>query len=453
VISRKWVAVICLVIFFFIGIGLVAHRVRKPQKMSVAEKREFLIKANERSRELTGKAIQALKLSRPDDAVRLLVEAIAVSPPNSEAYAVLAKIFLMTKQEIKVYETLEHAGRSYPAFDDILKVVDDADLAKIPLPVESADIYIAPFKDNKKMAMSFMFDDGEPSVYTGVMPLFDKYAYKASISVIAGQMAHEPGDPNRGSWEEWKDAADRGFEIANHSMNHRDARILKSGDFKLEVDDAKAMIEKNIGKKVTSYVFPMDRYAKELLDHVVRSHPAARQPDYLRSVYLRSVDIMYGGSKFSVDTANRLVDIGIDRHLWLIAECHGLESKDPNSYKPLTADFLDKHLSYLRMHSADVWVDTFGGVFEYLSLRKGTQVARKDLAQGQAEILLHHPVLKELPRPLTVVLKVQGDMNVVSAKTLEGGDLKAWSCGVDRVCVNVAVYDRPVRVAWGSSKP
>ena len=305
------------------------------------------------------------------------------------------------------------------------------------------------------MALSFMFDDGEPSVYTAILPLFEKYGYKASISVIPGQVALMPGNPERGSWSQWKDAATRGFEIANHSMNHRDAQTLKPEDFKLEIDDAKAMIEKNANTKVTSYVFPLDIFVPVVVKHVIRTHPAARDPEYLRSFYDRSLDIMYGGKRFSVGTANRLVDMGISRHLWLIAECHGLDVGDRNSYKPLTADFLDRHLLYVRTHSPDVWVDTFGKIFEYLSLRKGTEVVRKELGDGQAQVIMHNPAVKELPRPLTVVLKVQGegiDVNFITAQTPDGGSLKAWACGDNSLCVNIPSYDCPVRVAWKSSK-
>jgi peptidoglycan/xylan/chitin deacetylase (PgdA/CDA1 family) len=451
--SKKWVAVFGFAVLFFIAVGFTTHKTSKRPTPPVMGKKEFMAKSYERSRELMGQGIQALKEKRMDDAVRSLVEAIAVFPPNTEAYAILSKIFLMTKQEISLYKTLEHAGRSYSSFDDILKVVNDADLANIPLPVESADIYIAPFKDNKKMALSFMFDDGESSVYTGVMPLFEKYGYRASISVVAGQVAPMPGNPERGSWSEWKDAVARGFEIASHSMSHRDAKTLKPEDLRFEIDDAKAMIEKNVGKKVSSYVFPMDSYTDTVLHYVTASHPAARHPDYLRAFYGRTVDIMYGGQKFSVGTANRLVDIGIKSQLWLIAECHGLDINNPNNYKPLTAEFLDEHLRYVRMHSPDLWVDTFGNVFEYLSLRKGTQVLRKDVAEREAEIVLHHPSLKVMPRPLTVVLKVQDqDVSVVAAQTSDGGSLKAWPCGANHVCVNIAAYDQSVRVIWGGQK-
>lgn len=454
---RKLTLAVLAAAVLLAGAGILVYRGHRsvPYGSRTEAKKEYIDRVSARSRDLSGQAVQALKVKRFDDAVRLLVEAVNIFPSNTEAFAMLVQLFLKTKQEVKVYEALEHAGRSYPSFDDILSIINDADLAAIPLSLEyaDADVYIAPFQGNKTMAMSFMFDDGESSVYTKALPLFEKYGYRASISVIAGQVASVPGIPQRGSWPEWKDAADRGFEIANHSMHHWDAKSLKPSDFKTEIDDAKAMIEKNVGRKVVSYVFPMDIYSRELLSHVIRSHPAARDPDYLRLFYKRAVDIMYGGKKFSVHAANRLVDIGIQRRLWLIAECHGIDSQDPDSYKPLSSNFLGRHLSYVHAHAADIWVDTFGHVFEYLFLRKWTQVVRKDLMPGKAEIILHNPSLKTMLRPLTVVLRVGNEsVHPFKAWMSDGRSLKVWLCGAGQVCVDVPEYDRVVHVTWGSPK-
>jgi len=98
-------------------------------------------------------------------------------------------------------------------------------------------------------------------------------------------------------------------------------------------------------------------------------------------------------------------------------------------------------------------VDTFGSVFEYLFLRKGTQIIRKELAPGQAQIILQHRFLKGMTRPMTVVLKVQeSEIRTVRAQMPDGGSLKAWPCGAREVCVNVPFYDLPVRVIWDGVK-
>ena len=80
----------------------------------------------------------------------------------------------MTGQEQKMYDTLTLAERSYPDFDNIVKIIDDENLDKIPMDEPQGSIYLANFPENKKMAISFMFDDGEAHVYKA-LPTFEKY--------------------------------------------------------------------------------------------------------------------------------------------------------------------------------------------------------------------------------------------------------------------------------------
>jgi len=446
------IGVIGVVVVFVAGYFLARHGSFIKKAETDSTKRGFILRSLQESRQLTQRGIVSLQQKDADMAVELFTAAIKVFPLNNEAYGYLLKVYLMRGQEYKIYETLERAGRSYPAFDQLLNVIDDKDLARIPMP-DTGNVYIAPFPGNKKMAVSFMFDDGEESVYTGVMPIFDQFGYKASISVIPSEVAAYSGDPYRGSWAQWKDAADRGFEIASHSMHHLDAKKLKPADYKVEIDDAKALIEQKIGRRVFSYVFPLDSFSEPVLKYVLQSHPAVRDPVFLRSIYDRTVDIMYGGPNFSTISANRLIDIGINRHLWLISECHGIDIHSERSYKPLSKDFLSVHLSYIKAHEKDIWVGTFSGVFSYLMIRKAAQVERRDIADGQAEVVLHNvSVGKELLVPMTVVLKVAalGSGNV-SAVMPDGKSLKAWVCGSGEVCVDVGSYDQPVRVRWAGA--
>ncbi|MBF0331861.1 MAG: polysaccharide deacetylase family protein [Candidatus Omnitrophica bacterium] len=451
---RRYKWFIILTAIGMIAVALfTAHHFLSPKKPVVdPAKRAFVLTSLHESQRLTQQGIAYIQQKEVVRAVDSFREAINVFPPNNQAYEFLLKIYLATGDEQKVYETLEAAGRSYPAFDQILKAVDDASLARIPMS-KTEDVYIAPFRENKKTAISFMFDDGETSVYSDVMPIFDQFAYKATVSVIPSQVAAHSGDPFRGSWAQWKDAADRGFEIANHSMNHLDARKLTPDQYKTEIDDAKALIEKNTGKRVSSYVFPLDSFSEPVLRHVLQSHTAARDPAFLRLAYNMTMDIMYGGPSFSVDSANRLVDIAINRHLWLISECHGLDIHSKKSYKPLTKDFVSTHLAYIKARQDDIWVDTFSAVANYLMIRKGTQVARKDIADGRAQVVLTSGVgMNDFAVPLTVVLKVKpAAPGNISATTADGKSLKAWNCGDAQICVDVSVVGQPVNITWGQA--
>ncbi|MBF0618965.1 MAG: polysaccharide deacetylase family protein [Candidatus Omnitrophica bacterium] len=411
--------------------------------------RDLVRQAVKRSEQLTIEGVKALEMRDIKGAIQKFDEAVEIFPPSTEAYSYLVKIYLMGGQEDRMFDILEHSGHSYPSFDGIIRMIDNASLLKLPAVEDAQNVYIARFKDNRKMAISFMFDDGEESVYRGILPIFEKYGFRATIPVIGAEVTASPGDPYRGSWSEWKDAANRGFEIASHSMHHRDAKTLTNADFKVEIDDVKAMIEKNVGKPVYTYVFPLDSYTDTIVNYALGAYEAIRVPFYLRKLYPQTTSLVYGGLSFSLETANRIADIGIQRRWWVIAECHGLQQENEKSYKPVTQDFLEGHLTYLKQRPADVWVDTFHNIFQYVSARKTTTVERRDVAPGRADIVLHADVPnKALPVGLTVVLKTNGDAGAVSARADDGEVLRAWPCGTENICVEMNACDRTAHVQW-----
>lgn len=413
----------------------------------------FIVKSSEVSVKMAERAIEALKKRNLSEAIEDCNISIDIFPIDAKPYILLTKIYLMTGQEQKIYDTLTLAGRSYPNFNNIVSVIDDTDLDQIPLDEPQGSVYLSNFPKNKKMAMSFMFDDGEANVYKA-LPAFEKYGYRATIPVVAGFVSDKSNDPFWGSWAEWRDAANRGFEIANHSMYHLDSMKLHGADFDISIDQAKDIIEKNTGHKVTTYVFPHDSYTDEAVGRALRVHKAVRTSEFLRSFYRRTVDIVIGGHYVSVETAERLVDIGIKRRLWLIAKCHGVTDKaNLRSFKSITPAFLDAYLSYIHSKSEDVWVDTFSNVFNYMSLRKQTKIETKGFTDNSIDFILHSDKPgANLSLPLTVIVKTEPGVSVKSASEADGHALKAWSCASDKLCIDVDSYEKNIHVQWENGK-
>lgn len=409
----------------------------------------FMVKSAEVSVKMAQRAIEALKKKNLNEAIEDCKTAIDIFPIDAKPYILLTKLYLMMGQEQKMYETLTLAGRSYPNFDNIVTVIDDEDLDRIPLDEPQGNIFLANFPENKKMAMSFMFDDGEANVYRA-LPIFEKYGYRATIPVVAGFVADKSNDPFWGSWAEWRDAANRGFEIANHSMFHRDSKNMHGSDFDIAIDQAKETIEENINHKVTAFVFPHDSYTDEAVSRALRLHKAVRTPEFLHSFYKREVDIVIGGRYVSIATAKRLVDIGMKRKLWLIAKCHGVTDKaSMRSFKSITPEFLESYLSYIHSKSEDVWVDTFSNVFEYMFLRSQTTIETKGFTNNSIDFVLHNNDQNfKLSSPLTVVIKTQTGSVVKSATGAGNHSLKAWSCGADELCVDVDSYEENIHVQY-----
>jgi len=449
--------VLCAVIFiaigWFLGHQEANYNPYQALKGYESSRHGFLVKSSEISIQMAQRAIEALKRRDVKEAVEDCKTAIDIFPIDAKPYILLTKLYLMTGQERKMFDTLTLAGRSYPDFDNIVSVIDDENLDKIPLDRPSDNIYFAAFPENKKMAISFMFDDGEANVYRA-LPTFEKYGFRATIPIVAGFAAENSNDPFWGSWAEWKDAADRGFEIANHSMYHRDSAHLHGSDFDVAIDQAQELIEKNTGHKVVTYVFPHDSYTPEAVSRALRAHQAVRTPEFLSNFYNRTVEIVIGGPHVSVKTAERLLDIGIKRRLWLIAKCHGVTDKvSMRSFKSITPAFLEEYLAYIHSKSDDVWVDTFSNIFGYMARRAQSTIEVKGSGENFIDFVLHNDKSQgKLFMPLTVVIKSPEGSNVKTARSADGQSVKAWPCGTEKLCVDVVSFDTNIHVQWESHK-
>jgi peptidoglycan/xylan/chitin deacetylase (PgdA/CDA1 family) len=64
-----------------------------------------------------------------------------------------------------------------------------------------------------KGAVSLTFDDGLPSQLRLGVPLLERFGFKATFYI-------NPGDGYENALKAWRDVADRGHEIGNHSVTH-----------------------------------------------------------------------------------------------------------------------------------------------------------------------------------------------------------------------------------------
>ena len=149
----------------------------------------------------------------------------------------------------------------------------------------------------------------------------------------------------------------------------------------VSIDQADALIENKIGHEVSAFVFPEGICSDEAVAHALQVSDVVRSMEFLRPFYNRTIGIVYGGPFFSLNTANRMIDIGIKRRLWIVAKAHGITANHGQySFKPIDPSLLDAHLSYIHSKSNDIYVDTFSNVFEYLKLRHNTKIKIKNFS-------------------------------------------------------------------------
>jgi peptidoglycan/xylan/chitin deacetylase (PgdA/CDA1 family) len=407
---------------------------------------EKLVQINLEAERGMKQAAEYVKHHQFIEALDLLKSINSFAPFYSKAYVLQVQLRQYLGQHDDALKVLEQAGKTITNFDYIFKSFDPSKISGISPPT-MAKVYIANFKNDKDTAISFNFDDGPRSVYTLGLPILDEFSYKATINVNPGVITETLTDPSWGTWEEWRDATKRGFEIGNHAFLHHDLTKEAPQDWERSINGSYDLIKEKVGAAPVSFVFPQDQYNQELMNKVRERHDAIRVHDDLKEVYPGIFIPVYGGETFSLETANKIIDMGIQSHFWIIPECHAIYTPDIQTFKPLTADFLRAHLSYLKQKEEKIWVETFGNVFEYLNERKFSEV--QSTRSGRRVTFLIKSILDQtrLVIPLTVVVDVSPDKpKMVSVSQAEKNipfEIKG-----SKILVNVLPQSDPVTVKW-----
>ena len=72
--------------------------------------------------------------------------------------------------------------------------------------------------------------------------------------------------------------------------------------------------------------------------------------------------------------------------------------------------------------------------------------AKYDLLPSIDFVLQNNGTPSKLSVPLTVVIKLEAGSHLKSAQGAGNRALKAWSCALDELCVNVDSYDENIHV-------
>lgn len=382
-------------------------------------------------------------------AVKLLNTAIQVLPNDYRPFKALAEIYLRFDQPELFWQTMELSTRYYTETDAIFPEMIKLYGQVIPEDEVTGEPFVAPFKDNKKGAFSFMFDDGERSVASEVVPLFHSFGMTATIPINPGHTAFKKDNPWRGSWADWMEAASLGFEIANHSMNHMNLVGLSEQELELEINYSHDRITEMTGQIPYSFVFPFNQYDDSATTRALERHGALRQPEALRRVYPRTFVPIYGGNLFSRDTANKLVDFALRHNFWVVPVCHGMLDRGiPKSYKPVTRDFLAGHLEYLKQHHDEVWVDTFGNIYRYLWARQSARLNVESRTDRNIRLVLTGNETIGPDQELTVMIPLAKPIRSAFARFVDGKELLVAQVKGQSVWLNVPVNGQPVEVMW-----
>lgn len=230
---------------------------------------------------------------------------------------------------------------------------------------------VATWQGARAGALSLTFDDACPGQFTILVPLMNKYDFKATFFVDLGNLRNF-----NTPWDNIRRAAVAGHEIASHSVTHSKFSTLTESQQEAELRNSRDTIDKQIpSQKVLTFAYPNCVRGKEAL--VARYYMAARTCNENRiepsnpANMLRINSFSYGGS-VSAQTLNGTADASIAQKGWGTILIHGIDNA--GGYNPVKSSMLKTHFDYLQTRKNQIWVATFADVARYIRERQSVSL-------------------------------------------------------------------------------
>ncbi|MDP8213198.1 MAG: polysaccharide deacetylase family protein [Candidatus Zapsychrus exili] len=392
---------------------------------------------------------QKVKEGKNDEVLIRLHELQKISPLSEAPYRHLAKSALAASDQKKFFEVLSLSTKA-PDYIATNAIIDQHRDKIFDNETVEEDVFIAPFWQNKKMGMSFCFDDGQVSVYEKAIPIFNEFNFKMTIPINTGLLLGDALNLQNGSWEYWREASRQGHEIANHTKNHQNLTQISADKIEDEINGGFDLIKREIGILPRTFVFPFDAYNSDLIDKVLERHKGLREYNYLYSIYKKIFIPIIGGHKFTSHMAKKFIDFSADNQLWMIAECHAMpHDKIAYTYRPLAESVLRDTLGYLKRNSGKVWVDTFSNIYDYLFESKNTDVSHKKISENKVLIdvkINFDP--KEFDHPLTIVVNSGKEPKGVIVSEADNKDVLGVGAHKNHIVFNIKPKTARYIVQW-----
>ena len=279
--------------------------------------------------------------------------------------------------------------------------------------VFAQDVEIGTWAGFRKAATSFTFDDNAPSQVSDAAPEFDKYGYKATFNLVTSW-----------SMNGFQGLADKGHEIASHSVNHGQVMNGEEASSKQQINNA---IKQKYGCISVAYPNCNVPDANAVLQNYVAGRICGNGQEVMGKDgpgdWARVPAYMTGntGSYNNTGAFTGAMQQAINKGGWVMFLTHGLDGKNNGSatYSPTQLSAISGALQWANQNDKDIWVAPMGFVAMYIKERKAAK-AEASSSGGNITVKLTHNIKDNVSNydyPLS--LRVKSDM---AKPTVKQGD-------------------------------
>lgn len=270
-----------------------------------------------------------------------------------------------------------------------------------------SEYQVAPWHGFSDCAVTYSYDDLCANQLPIAVPIMEKYNVRGTLNIITSWVKPE-------QWAQVKDAAQRGHEIASHTISHPNMAEITVEEFERQQRDSKKILEEKTGAEVITMVYPYCVTTHE--DITAKYYIGARicdgriEPHTPKEMMkISSLGVGSQSKNNSSEALNKWVDQGARDKGWCTFLIHGID--DDGGYSPLKSSDLEEHIKYVAGNPRKFWPATFAQVCKYLMERNAIQID-----ETQAKKALTISVKCNASTPLTTL-----NEPITISRTLPGG--------------------------------
>ena len=228
---------------------------------------------------------------------------------------------------------------------------------------------VATWQGFRNAAVSYTFDDNCPDQLAVAIPMMNSFGFKATMFVPSAWIK---------DWTGLQSAADRGNEIASHTVTHANLGNLTLAQQIPELKDSREVINAHIkGHSCTTIAYPFCEHGNDSL--CMNYYLAARAcQDTIESktpADFMNISSIPTGTESSIQTVrdfNSKVEEADSLKGWCVFLIHGIDND--GGYSPTQSAVLKSHLESMKLHSDLFWIAPFGEVVQYIRERNAVIV-------------------------------------------------------------------------------
>ena len=228
---------------------------------------------------------------------------------------------------------------------------------------------VATWQGFRQAAVSYTFDDNCPNQLAVAIPLFNEFDYRVTMFVPSGWIK---------DWSGLQSAADKGHEIASHTVTHANLGGLTTTQQLPEFRNSKDTINTHIkGHSCTTIAYPFCAPGNDSLcsNYYIAARHCQGYVESKTPADFMKISSLATGNASSIQTVtdfNRKVEKADSINGWCVFLLHSIDND--GGYSPTQSTVLRSHLSYVKEHPDKYWVATFGDVVRYIRERNAVTV-------------------------------------------------------------------------------